>query len=108
MVTASTLKSPILLAFIITSGIAVNISIIGLFALAAYRDGQVADTVVTTFTGLLGIAFGAAGPIVTHMIYSLSGVPQPGVSGEGRVSTETTIRSSSGGSGAASDGQPPA
>lgn len=93
MVTASTLKSPILLAFVIFAGASVCLSIAGLFMLAALQDGKVTDTVVTTFTGILGIAFGAAGPILTHMIYSLSGVPQPGESPIGTTTT-TTISSS--------------
>lgn len=75
---ASTLKSPVLISVIIMGGICVIVSIGGLFTLAAIRGDGVADQLVTTFTGLLGIAFGAAGPVVTHLIYALSGVPQPG------------------------------
>lgn len=87
MVNASTLKSPVLLAVVIMGGLSVLASIIGLFALAAIRDGPVADQLVVTFTGLLGIAFGGAGPVITHMIYALSGVPQPG---QGSDTTSTT------------------
>ena len=96
MVTASTLKSPILVALIISGGIAVNLSIVGLFLLAALRDGPTEVAVVQTFTSLLGIAFGAAGPVITHMIYSLSGVPQPGEAATGTATT-TTISSKTGG-----------
>lgn len=103
MVTASTLKSPVLLAVIIMAGLSVLAAIIGLFTLAALRDGVVADQVVTTFTGLLGIAFGAAGPVITHMIYSLSGVPQPGEAASGTATT-TTVTSTSGGAGGTSGG----
>jgi len=98
MVTASTLKSPILLAFVCFAGTAVCMSIAGLFLLAALQDGTIADTVVTTFTGILGIAFGAAGPILTHMIYSLSGVPQPGEAQSGTTTT-TTVSTGGGASG---------
>jgi hypothetical protein len=100
MVTASTLKSPILVAIMVSAGIAVNLSIIGLFLLAALRDGQTEVSVVQTFTGLLGIAFGAAGPVITHMIYSLSGVPQPGEAATG-TATATTITSTSNNTGGA-------
>lgn len=90
MVTASTLKSPILLAVVIMGGITVIVCVIGLFVLAGLRGDGTADMVVQTFTGLLGIAFGAAGPVITHMIYSLSGVPQPGESQTGTTTTTTT------------------
>lgn len=102
MVTASTLKSPILVAMMVSAGVAVNLTIIGLFLLAALRDGQTEVLVVQTFTGLLGIAFGAAGPVITHIIYSLSGVPQPGA-GEGGITT-TTVTSTSGNVGGTSGG----
>lgn len=95
MVTASTLKSPILLAVIIFAGLTVLASVVGLFLLAALRGDGTADVVVTTFTGLLGIAFGVAGPVITHMIYSLSGVPQPGEAASGTATT-TTVTSTSG------------
>ena len=75
---ASTLKSPVLLAFIILAGLAVCLVIVGLFGIVIYRDGSSTDVVVTTFTAILGTAFGVAGPLITHMIYALSGVPQPG------------------------------
>lgn len=95
MVTASTLKSPILIAVMVSAGVAVNLTIIGLFLLAALRDGQTEVLVVQTFTGLLGIAFGAAGPVITHMIYSLSGVPQPGEATAGTTTTQTVTSTSS-------------
>lgn len=101
MVTASTLKSPILLAVVVMAGLTVLASVIGLFVLAALRGDGTADLVVTTFTGLLGIAFGTAGPIITHMIYSLSGVPQPGEAQTGTATT-TTITSASGNAGGVS------
>lgn len=103
MVTASTLKSPILLAFVIMAGLTVLSSVIGLFVLAALRGDGTADQVVQTFTGLLGIAFGAAGPVITHMIYSLSGVPQPGEAASGTATT-TTVTSTSGGASGPSGG----
>jgi hypothetical protein len=99
MVSASSLKSPVLLAIVIMGGLAVLASIIGLFTLGAIRGDGTADQLVVTFTGLLGIAFGGAGPVITHMIYSLSGVPQPG-QGSDTTSTTTTITTGNGGQGA--------
>lgn len=100
MVSAAQLKSPILLALVIMAGLTVIISVIGLFMLAALRGDGTADGVVQTFTGLLGIAFGAAGPVITHMIYALSGVPQPGEAAS--ATTTTTVVTPGGGVGALS------